>query len=440
MEGREEPVSGLEQVRGAAGLVALMKRLKESSGLSYRQLEERAAERGDVLARSTLADVFARSALPRPELLAAFVRACEGEERLPQWLAARDRAALAPSGPAASGGLAASAGSAASDGLAASAEAAATDGPTAPGGPPSAGRTLDSGPSGGAGRLLDAGLPADADRSLDAGSSAASGPSAASAPARPDADAADASGGDAQAGTPAARSRLPGGPRARTVLAVVAAAVVLAGIGAALLTPDGGDPTPPDTTGGQEVAGQADSPGTPPPRGTVRVRPVLAPGLCLTDGFVADGRYDTEVAVHRPCDEAEPPTTKLLPLGDGLYRVQWDHPEHGKGCLIVLRGGDADGLLEPRNDCGGSSRFRVVETTAATGTAGSTGTAASGAKESGTPGEDETSARTYVLRVDDDGCMGVAGPAASEPAAGTEAVVQSCDGRAAQRYLIEASS
>ena len=75
-------------------LVSVMRALKEHSGLSLRQLGERAAERGDVLPRSTLADVLNRSTLPRPELLAAFVRACGGsEEDVREWLAARDRVA-----------------------------------------------------------------------------------------------------------------------------------------------------------------------------------------------------------------------------------------------------------------------------------------------------------------------------------------------------------
>ncbi|MGY4986037.1 hypothetical protein [Streptomyces nigrescens] len=74
----------------AVALVELMQQLKEQSGLTYRQLEQRAAERGEVLARSTLADVLRRRTLPRAELLAVFLRACgcaEGE--VAAWLAAR---------------------------------------------------------------------------------------------------------------------------------------------------------------------------------------------------------------------------------------------------------------------------------------------------------------------------------------------------------------
>ncbi|MFD7812875.1 ATP-binding protein [Streptomyces sp. NPDC059785] len=71
-----------------------MRRLKERSGLTYRQLEERAAERGEVLARSTTADVLRRPALPRPDVVVAFVRACGcPPEDIHDWMAAHRRLA-----------------------------------------------------------------------------------------------------------------------------------------------------------------------------------------------------------------------------------------------------------------------------------------------------------------------------------------------------------
>ncbi|MGW8377919.1 XRE family transcriptional regulator [Streptomyces sp. ODS28] len=82
-------------MRNAAELTALMRQLKQDSGLTYRQLEERAAERGEVLPRSTLAGALRQDSLPRPELLRAFVRACgAGEEETAAWLAARHRIAV----------------------------------------------------------------------------------------------------------------------------------------------------------------------------------------------------------------------------------------------------------------------------------------------------------------------------------------------------------
>ncbi|MFI0790871.1 helix-turn-helix domain-containing protein [Streptomyces lydicus] len=69
-QGEPAPHGALE----AAGFVAQLRLLKERSGLTYRQLERRAEARGDVLPRSTLADVLGGRSQPRPELLAAFVR------------------------------------------------------------------------------------------------------------------------------------------------------------------------------------------------------------------------------------------------------------------------------------------------------------------------------------------------------------------------------
>lgn len=75
-----------------AEFAAAMRQLKEHSGLTYRQLEELAAEHGEVLARSTLADVLGGKTAPRPELVAAFVRACGDGARVREWLEARERA------------------------------------------------------------------------------------------------------------------------------------------------------------------------------------------------------------------------------------------------------------------------------------------------------------------------------------------------------------
>ncbi|WP_159043293.1 RICIN domain-containing protein [Streptomyces sp. NBRC 110028] len=80
-------------VRSAGEFMALLRALKERSGLTYRQLESRAAERGEVLARSTLADALRQDALPRAETLVAFLRACGEEPRIGEWLEARERIA-----------------------------------------------------------------------------------------------------------------------------------------------------------------------------------------------------------------------------------------------------------------------------------------------------------------------------------------------------------
>ncbi|WP_327026412.1 helix-turn-helix transcriptional regulator [Micromonospora sp. NBC_01739] len=85
-----------EEATDPAGFVDLLRRLKDRSGLTYRQLEQRAAAAGDVLARSTAADLLRRSTLPRPEVLAAFVRACGAQDQVERWLRARDRLAAGP--------------------------------------------------------------------------------------------------------------------------------------------------------------------------------------------------------------------------------------------------------------------------------------------------------------------------------------------------------
>ncbi|GAA2272327.1 BTAD domain-containing putative transcriptional regulator [Nonomuraea roseoviolacea subsp. roseoviolacea] len=83
-----------------ADFLARLRRLKERSGCTYRQLEERAARNGDVLPRSTIADALRRQALPRPETLSAFLRACGADDEIPLWLEARGRLAeQAPPGP-----------------------------------------------------------------------------------------------------------------------------------------------------------------------------------------------------------------------------------------------------------------------------------------------------------------------------------------------------
>ncbi|MFI9230065.1 helix-turn-helix domain-containing protein [Streptomyces rimosus] len=79
--------------RDVTEFLAMLRDLKERRGLTYRQLEQRAAEQGEVLARSTLADVLGGRRLPRPEVLAVFVRACGEEERLTAWLEARENMA-----------------------------------------------------------------------------------------------------------------------------------------------------------------------------------------------------------------------------------------------------------------------------------------------------------------------------------------------------------
>jgi hypothetical protein len=77
-----------------AEFVSTMRRLKDWSGLAYRQLEKRAATAGDALPRSTVTVALTRDTLPREQLVEAFARACGcGEDEARRWVAARRRIA-----------------------------------------------------------------------------------------------------------------------------------------------------------------------------------------------------------------------------------------------------------------------------------------------------------------------------------------------------------
>ncbi|MGW7463235.1 RICIN domain-containing protein [Streptomyces xantholiticus] len=79
-----------EGARDSASFVAAMQDLKDWSGLTYRELTSRAEVAGDVLPRSTVANMLARTTLPREELVAAFVRACGvGPGETDAWLRVR---------------------------------------------------------------------------------------------------------------------------------------------------------------------------------------------------------------------------------------------------------------------------------------------------------------------------------------------------------------
>jgi hypothetical protein len=77
-----------------AEFVAALRRLKNVTGHSYRQLERRAAAHADVLPRTTLMTALSRESLPREDLVAAFVRACGCDrDQVSRWVAARRRLA-----------------------------------------------------------------------------------------------------------------------------------------------------------------------------------------------------------------------------------------------------------------------------------------------------------------------------------------------------------
>ncbi|MGV9253484.1 RICIN domain-containing protein [Streptomyces sp. NPDC003697] len=301
--------------------------LKRCSGLSYRQLEERAAAAGDALPRSSVSTMLSRDVPPRPELLIAFVRACGEGDRAAEWAEARERVAVAY-------------------GRKPPPERAAPD----------------------------AAVTTTVPRRE---------------PASPD------------AARPSAWRR-----RARPAAVVTVVAVAALVVAAAVRTTSDGE----EGRTGSAGASVPPAAGTTPPRGWVTIRVAADPALCLTDGRVPGWRYTPLVAVQRPCDEVSPQGTLLEPLGHGLYRIQWRHPDYGKGCLKALTGGSGKGLLEPMDDCAQGSPFSV--------------------EPSGRLGRG-----AFVLRVEGEGCVGIAGSGAVP---GTEAVMQPCDGEDHQVFLIRA--
>ncbi|MEU4680371.1 tetratricopeptide repeat protein [Micromonospora sp. NPDC023737] len=68
--------------------VMLLRRVRDQSGLAYREIARRAQRTGDVLPASTLATMLGRSTLPRRDLVSALLRACGvPDDRVTAWLA-----------------------------------------------------------------------------------------------------------------------------------------------------------------------------------------------------------------------------------------------------------------------------------------------------------------------------------------------------------------
>ncbi|MEU9094461.1 helix-turn-helix domain-containing protein [Streptomyces sp. NPDC048428] len=297
--------------------VALMKRLKDASGLTYRQLEERAEREGRVLPRSTIADVLRRHALPRPHMLNAFVHACGAGEHAEAWLQARNRLALG-------GG--------------------------------SAHRSTEEAPARDGRAALPSASPADDDDAGTSGLSEGGGARGRSVK--------EGAGHSTIRPEPGALPRWLRHPHRAVAprLLVSLVTVLLVGIASWLILP--GDP-------GKGPAATAPS-SQDPATGWYSIRPVRATGLCVTEGREPGG--DT-VAVQRACSPSTPPYTRLDPLGGGRYFVKWVHPVHGWGCLTVL----TSGLLEPWDDCR-SSRTAQVFTFERVGAAGTPASPTGGTK------------------------------------------------------------
>ncbi|MEU4204118.1 helix-turn-helix transcriptional regulator [Streptomyces sp. NPDC026294] len=250
------------EARDVAEFLAMLRELKERRGLTYRQFEQRAAEQGEVLARSTLADVLSGRRLPRPEILSVFVRACgESGDRATAWR--RRPRGCRRQGPHGEDG-------------------------TRPGGVGRDGTDAAPCRCGARGR-----------RSVRTHNRNRR-PALAAVPPHQDpqhpARASPDRVGD--------RSR-PGHRR----------------LDGDLRHPDlrqpASDPAPQPEAPSRNAA---------VPAGWIRIRPAAAPTLCVTDGRVQDGRYASLVAVQRPCGGVAPQRTELEPVGTDTYRIAWVHP------------------------------------------------------------------------------------------------------------------
>ncbi|MFE9889434.1 helix-turn-helix domain-containing protein [Streptomyces scopuliridis] len=190
------------------------------------------------------------------------------------------------------------------------------------------------------------------------------------------------------------------GKSAGVALGVVLAAVLAVGIGLAFFTDEGGR--------------SADAVRRPP-EGKVTIRAAHS-GLCVTEGRERNGRTDRALAVQQDCEKANsaPPVTLLERVDEGIYRIQWSHPEHGLGCLTVDEGGTGNGYLLAPQACEEDQpqqRFlmEAVDTPVADG---------------------------YRLRPMNSGkCVGFVDPAMAK---GAELVQSSCTGSTEQEFFIEA--
>ncbi|WP_182906679.1 XRE family transcriptional regulator [Microbispora sp. H13382] len=327
-----------EGLTNPAEFVAALGRLRQWSGLTYRQLTAAAKTAGDVLPTSTIAGALGRTTLPREEFVAAFVRACGlGEAETARWVAHRKRLAAGMTLPA-----------------------DPRDEATGPDRPP--GRPEHPGPAGRSGHAEPA-APAVPDD-----------PAAAEDPAGPLRDA-------VRPETRVLRRFAVAG--AGVVVLLLATGAVLPELRASLTgggakpspapaaATAGSDRTPSSAFPGAATAGSDRTPssaatpggGRMPRDGWYRMIPshVAGADLCVGEGRERNKRTDRPLAVQRPCRDLVP-DTYLRAAGGGAYEIQWHHPEEGVGCLTVdgaLTGQDT--LLAPEN-CSGAAHQRFLLT------------------------------------------------------------------------------
>lgn len=320
--------------RGAgtpAEFLARLQALKDWSGLTYRELTARAEEHGDVLPRSTVANMLARPTLPREELLLTFVRACGvAPAALEDWRTARRD--LARRGPHAPG--------------------------DAPAGPPTSppGRLPDGSGGQAEGSVPSRHVP---DASVGPAEDPAPrarprDPSEGPAPSRhlpdasvgPSADPAPPPSWPGEPGPSGARPGMSSRIRRALVAAVAVAGLVLAGVSVVAVLRDGG----------AGPAGQPRTPAVPtaPGAGDVRIR-VAGTEFCL-----GERRGVRTGQVHQlPCAEAGFPRYSLTAVAAGRWRIVSHHPDFGPGCSGIPSGGRIPDAAYEDSECGDPSRVEV---------------------------------------------------------------------------------
>ncbi|MFF8597636.1 helix-turn-helix domain-containing protein [Streptomyces sp. NPDC015232] len=284
--------------RTAAEFVAHLRRLKARSGLTYRELSARATALGEVLPRSTVANMLSRTTLPRDELLSAFVRACGLDPaEAARWEAVRKELAVRGA-----------------------VEAAEEEAPA------------DAGPAPGAEAAPD-GAPAGPEVPVLPGPEA---------PVLPGPEAPAPLGAPALPGDPPAAEPRP--PRRLGLVGVIGVAgLVLAAVSVVALVRGGG----PEHPGGPGHGGG-------PVEGAVRIRAVDS-GLCL-----GERRGERSGQVRQlDCAEAGVPRYSLKRLGGDRWRIVTDHPDYGPGCSGLPSGGRIPDAALEDSECGDPTRIEA---------------------------------------------------------------------------------
>ncbi|MFC8295307.1 helix-turn-helix domain-containing protein [Streptomyces sp. NPDC057242] len=313
--------------RSPAEFLARLRALKDWSGLTYGELSARAEARGDVLPRSTVANMLSRAALPREDLLTAFVRACGAGPAAPdRWRTARRELAERRGYGAADAEPEADAGPG-PDARPAPAEPEPTD--AAREEAPGAARAPGEAPGSGAARAPGE-APTPGEAPIPGGVPGPEEPPG-PPPVWPSAPAVAPPG----PGTGGTRPRI----RGLLVPALAVAALVFAGVSVVAFLRDGHTGHPPRTP-------------TAPAAGDVRIR-VVGTDLCL-----GERRGARTGRIHQvPCAAADVPRYALVEADGGRWRIVSDHPDHGAGCSGIPSGGRVPGAPYEDSECGDPTRI-----------------------------------------------------------------------------------